>query len=118
MGFMFEKLEVYQRAVTFSGTIYSLAKTFPKTVAFLSDQAKSASTSICLNIAEGNGRWHKNERRKFFLIARGSCFECVPALELMKANDLIDQDTYKKLREEAEIIGKMLTALINNIVRN
>jgi len=116
MTFLFEKLDVYQKALSFSKSIYVHAKNFGRDYFFLSEQAKSASTSIVLNIAGGNGRWHKNERKKFFLIARGSCFECVPQLELMKANGLIDQNAYEQLREEIEIMGKMLTALINNTV--
>ena len=33
--------------------------------------------SIALNIAEGSGRFSKPDRRNFFIISRGSVFECV-----------------------------------------
>jgi four helix bundle protein len=56
MGFMFEKLEVYQRALDLAGKISGLTEGFPEKHHHLLDQLRRASLSICLNIAEGNGR--------------------------------------------------------------
>ena len=82
MSFLFKNLRVYQKAVDFAEDIFCLTETFPKGTYCLADQINRAALSISLNIAEGNGRWHKPERRQFFYIARGSCFECVPVLEI------------------------------------
>ena len=67
-----------------------------------------------LNIAEGNGRWHANDRKNFFVIARGSCFECVPILDIMKAKSLITDQELKLYSENLEEIAKMLTGLIKS----
>jgi len=67
--------------------------------------------SISLNIAEGNGRWHSKERKNFFLIA-GGAFEWVPLLELCCRKKWITDDYSKEVKEELEILARMLSALI------
>ncbi len=57
MAFLFEKLEVYQKAVTFAERVSSLTEEFPRGHWYLADHLNRASLSISLNIAEGNGRW-------------------------------------------------------------
>lgn len=113
MTFMFEKLEVYQRAVDLAEKIDVLTETFStKGHYHVVDQLRRASLSISLNIAEGNGRWHVKERKNFFWIARGSAFECVPLVELCRRRGLMTEETCAALRAELEILSKMLTALI------
>ena len=114
VSFLFEKLEVYQRAVDLAAKISQLTKTFPAQGHYhLVDQLRRASLSISLNIAEGNGRWHVKDRKNFFWIARGSVFEYVPLLELCKREKLISEVTWAELKSELEVLSKMLTALIN-----
>ena len=55
MAFMFENLEVYQKAVNFADQITSLTEKFPKGYYYLSDQLNRAALSIATNIAEGKG---------------------------------------------------------------
>lgn len=114
MTFLFEKLEVYQRAVDLTEKVDFLTKTFPPQGHYhLVDQLRRACLSISLNIAEGNGRWHVKDRKNFFWIARGSVFECVPLLELCKREKLITEDSWADLKAELEVLSKMLTALFN-----
>ena len=68
MAFMFEKLEVYQKAVGFADQIVALTQTFPRGFYFLSDQLNRAALSIAANLAEGNGRFTKPDRRNFFTV--------------------------------------------------
>jgi four helix bundle protein len=84
----------------------------PKGYYYLSDQLNRASLSIATNIAEGNGRFTKADRRNFFIIARGSVQECVPLLELVKRRQFIDEQKHKQFREELEALAKMLSGLI------
>ncbi|MCI0528469.1 MAG: four helix bundle protein, partial [Nitrospira sp.] len=104
--------EVYQKAVELAEVIFKITAELPRGQAPLADQFKRASMSISLNIAEGNGRWHAKDRKNFFLIARGSVFECVPLLELCVRQKLISEDQYTTLRVNLESLAKMLSALI------
>lgn len=115
MVFIFEKLLVYQKAVDFADQITSLTEKFPKGYYYLSDQLNRASLSIATNIAEGNGRFTKADRKNFFIIARGSVQECVPLLELAKRRKLIDEKAQNSFQEELEILAKMLSGLIKGI---
>jgi len=112
MGLLFEKLDVYQRAVEFAEEVFKLTDELPRGQSALGDQFKRAAMSISLNIAEGNGRWHQKDRKHFFLIARGSVLECVPLLELCRRRGWFAADYEKHLKEESEILAKMLTAQI------
>src|SRR5438270_1622604 len=73
-----EKLDVYREAINFCGWVGEfLASISAKTAA--KDQLDRASTSIPLNIAEGNGKFSAKDRARFFEMARGSALECGPA---------------------------------------
>lgn len=110
MKFSFENLEVYQRAIKFNLVIDDILKREGVTRT-LADQLSRAAISIPLNIAEGNGRWHKGDKRQFFWIARGSAFECIPAFEILSLKNAISGQEKEGLRSDLEVIGKMLTKL-------
>ncbi len=109
---MFEKLEVYQKAVDFADRIAALTEGFPKGYAFLRDQLNRAAFSIAANIAEGNGRFTKPDRKHFFTIARGSIQECVPLLEVAKRRGRLVEDEHASLRDDLETMAKMISGLI------
>jgi len=112
MSFIFEKLDVYKKAVEFADRVYDFTKEFQKGNYYLTDQLNRASLSISANIAEGNGRYHKAERINFFRIARGSAFECVPILEICCRKKLISEEKNDVLRKDIEDICKMLSGLM------
>jgi four helix bundle protein len=115
MSFMFEKLEVYQKAVDFADEIVVLGSDFPRGCYFLTDQLNRAALSIATNLAEGNGRFTKADRKNFFTIARGSVQECVPLIELARRRGFIAEAVYADLRNQLEIIAKMISGLINGM---
>jgi four helix bundle protein len=113
MAFIFEKLDVYRKAVDFADKVSEMTKDFQRGNYYLADQLNRASLSISTNIAEGNGKFHKADRVNFFRIARGSAFECVPILEICKRKKLIAEDMNESLKKEIEDICKMLSGLMN-----
>jgi len=117
MAFAFEKLLVYQKAITFADAICTITRELPRGYFFLADQLSRAALSIAANIAEGNGRFTKADRRNFFGIARGSVQECVPLLELAARQKLINSDAHLALKGKLEEIARMLSGLINGLDR-
>ena len=115
MAFAFEKLIVYQKAVEFADSVCTLTKGFPRGYFFLADQLNRAALSIAANIAEGNGRITKPDRRNFFGIARGSVQECVPLLELGERQKLLEAQYHLQLKANLEEIARMLSGLINGL---
>jgi four helix bundle protein len=115
MAFAFEKLVVYQKAVSFADSVCTLTKGFPRGYFLLADQLNRAALSIAANIAEGNGRFTKPDRKNFFGIARGSVQECVPLLELAARQKLLAGQRHQQLKADLEEIAKMLSGLINGL---
>lgn len=115
MSFAFEKLIVYQKAVAFADSVCTLTRSFPRGYFFLADQLNRAALSIAANIAEGNGRFTKPDRKNFFGIARGSVQECVPLLELGVRQKLVDADHHRQMKANLEEIARMLSGLINGL---
>lgn len=117
MPFMFENLKVYQRAVDLADRVVTASRRFPRGYYFLVDQMSRASLSVAANLAEGNGRNSKAERKHFFTIARGSLQECVPLLEIARRQQLLSEAQVDELRGEINTIGKMLAGLISGIAK-
>ena len=115
MSFAFEKLLVYQKAITFADAVCTLTHSFPRGYFFLADQLNRAALSIAANIAEGNGRFTKADRRNYFGIARGSVQECVPLLELARRQGLLKPEPHEQLKSDLEEVARMLSGLINGL---
>lgn len=55
MAFAFEKLLVYQKAITFADAICMLTRNLSRGYFFLGDQLSRVPLSIAAKVAEGNG---------------------------------------------------------------
>jgi four helix bundle protein len=87
-----ERLKVYQEAlrfVTFAGPII---EELPGKLS-AKDQLDRASTSIVLNLAEGNGKRSHPDRCRYFDTARGSGVECAACLDVLVARQKLSQET-------------------------
>lgn len=60
-----ERLEVYREAVAFVGWLSAILEGAVR-VGDVKDQLDRASTSVPLNIAEGNGKYAPKDRCRFF----------------------------------------------------
>lgn len=110
--FDFEQLNVYQKALKLNKKIFSFLKTNKYIDYFLQDQLKRASTSIVINIAEGVGRFTKLDRRRFYIISRGSAFEVIAILQIIASQYSVDQKSYQVIKTDIEEISRMLFGLI------
>lgn len=106
-----EKLEVYQESLRFVGWVSSLLEQAVR-VGDVKDQLDRASTSISLNIAEGNGKYTPKDRCRFFDTAHGSALECAAALDVLVAKKKIAPDQIRDGKESLLKIVRMLFGLI------
>ena len=109
----FQKLDVYQRSIEFLVVANRIRGQLPKGNADLADQVRRAAQSIPQNIAEGCGRTTRADKAKHYTIARGSAMECASHLDVMKLDDLIENELYERGIELLERIVAMLTKLID-----
>jgi len=79
------------------------------------DQLRRASFSVMLNIAEGSGRFSKADKRNFYVISRGSVFECVAIFDYLQEIDLINEQQFKSFYIDLDELSRMLFAMIKNL---
>ena len=110
-SFDHEKLEVYQESLVFCGWVGQFLDTISAKAA-AKDQLDRASTSIPLNIAEGNGKFSRRDRARFFEIARGSALECAACLDVLVVRRLAFESQIEGGKERLVHVVRMLMGLL------
>ena len=106
-----EKLEVYQASLAFIVWLEPILQKLPKALA-VADQLDRASTSIPLNIAEGNGTFTGADRCRYFDNARGSALESSAALDVLVAKGRCPGEEVLPGKDRLWSIVSMLVGLI------
>ena len=112
--FDFEKLNVYAKAKQHNKNTQAFLES-SKIHTVTANQLRRGSFSILLNIAEGSGRFTKADRSNFYIIARGSVFECVAIFDFLNDNGKISNKTFSQFYTQLEEISKMLFAMIRDL---
>ena len=99
MYFDHEKLIAYQRSIELVAWAGHLLEEMPSKLAVF-DQLDRASTSVPLNIAEGNAKFTPPDRCRYWDTARGSALECAACLDVLVAK--------KKCTRDRTLEGKRL----------
>jgi four helix bundle protein len=113
MNYLFdhEKLEVYRASLAFVAWLEPILQKLPRAIA-VRDQLDRASTSIVLNLAEGNGKFTSPDRCRFFDIARGSALECAAGLDVLVAKGRCELTAVAPGKERLHGVVSMLVGLI------
>jgi four helix bundle protein len=106
-----ERLDVYGLALDFIATANGIVEGLPRGRSHLADQFTRASLSIVLNIAEGGGKMSKSEKRRYYMIARGSAAESAALVDVYRRLTLIDEPTHRLAKETLTRIVSMLVRL-------
>lgn len=106
-----EKLRAYQEAIKFAAWVDPVIEQLPGKLA-ARDQLDRASTSIVLNIAEGNGKRSHVDRCRYLDIARGSALECAACLDVLVARKKIDP----AMNAEGKVILHGAVSLIAGLI--
>ena len=102
-----ENLRVYTEAINFDSWVNIFLDRIPKRSA-IDNQLDRATTSIVLNIAEGNGKFTSPDRCKHFDIARGSSLECAACLDIAISKELTTTEETSAGKEMLLSIVSML----------
>lgn len=113
--FDFEKLDVYQKAKQFNKEVYAFLQNSKAMDPVSKNQLRRASLSIMLNIAEGSSRFSKPDRRNFFVISRGSVFECVAVFDFLKDELILSEEMHIHFYQQGDELSRMLFAMIRNL---
>src|ERR1043166_2740984 len=106
-----EKLDVYREAIAFCAWSGELLNEIAAKAA-AKDQLDRASTSIPLNIAEGNGKFSGKDRARCLEIARGSSLECAACLDVLVARKLAIPEQIENAKEKLARIVQMLMGML------
>jgi four helix bundle protein len=110
----FEDLICWKKARELVKEIYSISRSFKNDYSLV-DQAKRASTSVMLNIAEGFAlRTHK-EFKKFLFVSHGSVAEVQSILYIAFDQNYIDSDKFKSIYNQCDEISKIISGLIKSL---
>ena len=115
----YSNLKVWQKSMDLAVEIYRVVKSLPKEELYgLSDQMRRAVVSIPSNIAEGHQRSSTRDYIRFLNIAKGSLGELETQIILSERLGYLQSETTGQLYARCEEIGKMLSGLINSLLRD
>ena len=110
----FENMRVYQQSLKLVSLIYKVTRGFPKEEAYgLTSQIRRAAVSVCLNIAEGQGRRSTLENKQFSQIAKGSLHEVLAVLEIAHQERYLSNQEKTQIRAEVFSLIRQIQNLIN-----
>jgi four helix bundle protein len=107
----FQRLDVYQRAIQLLVLASEIIEELPRGHADRADQLIRAAESIVRNIAEGAGRWSRQDSAKHYKIARGEAMEYAGSLDVLRLRNLVTPERYERgiqlLEGEVAMLTKM-----------
>ena len=111
--FKFEKLQAWKKSVALYEKVSKISNSINQREQFsLGEQIRRAALSISTNIAEGTGREGARESKYFFNVAKGSVYEVVSLLYIMKDRGYVENQDYEVLYQDCDEIAKMLSGLL------
>jgi four helix bundle protein len=111
-----EDLEIYNISMEIGDSVWDIVlgwDNFAKNA--FGYQLVKSSDSIAANISEGYGRYHYKENRQFCFISRGSLYETKTWLTKAQRRNLVEENIFKSLWEQLNILLKKLNAYIKYI---
>jgi len=108
-----ERLHVYQKALKFVVWLNDILEKVEKKYA-VHNQLDRVSTSVVLNIPEGNGKFTSKDRCKYFDVSRGSALECAGGLDILVAKNILSFEEVKPGKVMLKEIVSMLVGLIKS----
>jgi len=110
-----KKLNVWKRSIDLTINIYELTEKFPNSELYgLVSQLRRAAVSVPSNIAEGSSRSSKNDRARFYEIARSSLAEIDTQIEIALRLKYLSEDELQEFHQTINEVFAMLSTLKQN----
>jgi four helix bundle protein len=111
--FKFERLNAWQKSIEiFERVAVAVDKIPNKYQSSIGDQIRRSCLSISANIAEATGREGIKEQKYHYAVAKGSIYETVSLLYIMKNRNYIAGEIFDELYRDLDEIAMMLHGLI------
>ncbi|MFZ5845273.1 MAG: four helix bundle protein [Patescibacteria group bacterium] len=111
----FSQLEAWKVNHEVVVLIYQVTKNFPSVERFgITDQLRRSASSVTANIAEGWGRFHYQDKLRFYYQARGSNSEVENFLLLSRDLSCLNEKEFASIREKVARGGQVLNGLIRS----
>jgi len=112
------RLKVWQKSIDLIEFVYRSVRDFPREEIYgLTSQIKRSAISIPLNIAEGCGRESTKEKKRFFVMARGSLVELETQSIIAVRLGFMNPETHDRFLDRLNEISAMLSGLISAVLR-
>ena len=113
------KVDIHERTFALAARILRLVRAMPNDVAgrTVARQLARSGTSVGTNTEEAQGSHSRKEFAHRMNIARSEARETLYWLRLIEATDLIASERLGEIRNEAEEIARILTAIVKNTRR-
>lgn len=115
MEFIYEKLDVWKKAVDFAmkATALSADKSEDRKAASIAAAAGKSAMTASTAIAKGKGYASKNDFAQHLYLSRGSVYETMTLLEILKRQQSISNDQYT----EFETMGNQVAAMASGLIK-
>lgn len=90
--YLHTRLKAYTNALAFYRVARDIRTDLPTGHANIADQFARASSSICLNLAEGAAAFSPALKRRYFRIALASAGECAAILDLLHIEGVVTRE--------------------------
>ena len=111
--FKFERLNAWKESVQIFEKVAEITDRIPsKYQSSIGDQMRRSCLSVSANIAEATGRESIKEQKYHYTVAKGSIYETVSLLHIMKNRTYINNEVFDKLYGELDEVAMMLHGLI------
>lgn len=108
----YQRLIVWQEAHKLCLQMYAVTKKFPEDERYgLTNQIRRASSSVPINIAEGNSKRSAKEKRRFMDIALGSLNEVHCEILLSKDLTYICEEEFRRIDMQIQRVSYLLIKL-------
>jgi len=119
MTYIYEKLEVWQKAMQFAGKIMDTISETSSIDGYqrILQNLGASSTKIAATIAAGKSYSSKHDFARHLYRSRGALYETMTMLDLLKQKQILAEDKFAEFDASANQLVAMLTNLVKSIYK-